>query len=106
MFSSVFFAFCAIFVLYATQVSMASEPVCSKFSYEEKLLEKMIRTEIKVETMQNEIKKTEETVLNTRVDIQKIAAENQNKFEDLRNNLTEEIVTKLEGLQKKEGEWY
>jgi hypothetical protein len=106
MFSSVFFACFAIFILYATQVSMASEPVCSKFSYEEKILEKMIRTEIKVETMQNEIKKTEETVLNTLVDIEKTAAENQNKFEDFRNNLTGDIVTQLEVLQKKEGEFY
>jgi hypothetical protein len=106
MFSSVFFAFSAILFLFEPCVSMATEPVCSKFSYEEKLLEKMIRTEIKVEIMQNEIKKTEENVLHTLVNMEKTATENQNKFEDLRNNITGEIVTQFEELQKKEGEFY
>ncbi|XP_060604825.1 uncharacterized protein LOC132757532 [Ruditapes philippinarum] len=102
MFSTAFFALSAIIFLFEPRVSMATEPVCSKFSYEEKLLEKMIRTEIKVETMQNEIKNTEETVLNTLLDIEKTAAENQNKIDDFRNNLTGEIGTQFEELQEKE----
>jgi hypothetical protein len=105
MFSTVFFALSAIIFLFEPRVSMTTEPVCSKFSYEEKLLEKMIRTEIKVETMQNEIKNTEENVLNTLLDIEKTAAENQNKFEDFRNNLTGEIGTQFEELQEKEGKF-
>jgi hypothetical protein len=32
-------------------LSLANEPMCSKFAYDEQLLEKMIRQEIKVETI-------------------------------------------------------
>ncbi|XP_060554324.1 adiponectin-like [Ruditapes philippinarum] len=39
-----------------------NEPACSKFDYEEKLLEKMIRMEIKMEQMVNQIKKTKDDV--------------------------------------------
>jgi 2-oxoglutarate dehydrogenase complex dehydrogenase (E1) component-like enzyme len=103
MFSSVFLTISAMIYLSEVPVSLASEPACSKFSYEEKLLEKMIRTEIKVETMQKEIKKTKESVFNTLVDIEKTAAKTEIKFEEIRNNLTGEVVTQLEDLYNKEG---
>ena len=38
------------------------EPVCSRFHYEERLLEKMIRTEIKMEEMIKEVKNIEHRV--------------------------------------------
>jgi hypothetical protein len=63
----------------------------------------MIRTEIKVETMQKEIKKTKESVLNSLVDIEKTAAKTEIKFEEIRNNLTGEVVTHVEDLNNKEG---
>ena len=40
----------------------ASEPQCSKFHYEEKLLEKMIRLEISVEAMKKDIDKSRHQV--------------------------------------------
>jgi hypothetical protein len=100
---TMFFAFSALIQLYAAPFSIATEPVCSKFSYEEKLLEKMIRTEIKVETMQNEIKKTEEAVLNTLVEIKKTALDIQDKFEGFSNDLTTKIVAQMKEMQSKEG---
>ncbi|XP_053400228.1 cerebellin-3-like [Mercenaria mercenaria] len=51
----------------------ANEPVCSRFDYEEKLLEKMVRTEIKVEQMVEEMKKTKESVATIATDIQQRA---------------------------------
>jgi hypothetical protein len=51
------FVFVIVVGIYSYILCEAGEPVCSKFVYEEQLLEKMIRTEIKVETMVNEIKK-------------------------------------------------
>ncbi|XP_045206990.2 uncharacterized protein LOC123559256 [Mercenaria mercenaria] len=47
----------------------ANEPVCSRFDYEEKLLEKMVRSEIKVEQMVEEMKKTKESVATIATDI-------------------------------------
>ena len=98
-----FFVFLAIFQISVSRGSMAAEPVCSKFSYEEKLLEKMIRTEIRVETMQNEIKKTEENVLNTLLEIKKTASDIYDRFEDFKNNMTGDINTQMNDLQKEEG---
>ena len=43
---------CICFVISYT---FASEPSCSKFSYEESLLEKMIRTEIKFEQFKESV---------------------------------------------------
>ncbi|XP_060573147.1 complement C1q tumor necrosis factor-related protein 5-like [Ruditapes philippinarum] len=99
---TIYFAISALFQLYATDFSLATEPVCSKFSYEEKLLEKMIRTEIKVETIHNEIKKTEETVRNTLVEIKNTALEIHDKFESFRNNLTGETAAQIKALEEKE----
>ncbi|XP_060573154.1 uncharacterized protein LOC132731062 [Ruditapes philippinarum] len=96
---TIYFAISALFQIYATVFSVATEPVCSKFSYEEKLLEKMIRTEIKVETMQNEIKKTEETVKNTLVEIKNTALGIHDKFESFKDNLTGETAAQIKTLQ-------
>jgi hypothetical protein len=51
---------------------LANEPISSKFAYDEQLLEKMIRQEIKVETMQNDITKMQETVSFTLEKIKKL----------------------------------
>jgi hypothetical protein len=100
----VYFAFFVLIQLHTARSSSVTEPLCfSKFSYEEKLLEKMIRTEVKVENMQNEIKKTEETVLNTLVEIKKTALDIQDKFQGLSNDLTTKIVVQMKEMQSKEG---
>ncbi|XP_053376526.1 heavy metal-binding protein HIP-like [Mercenaria mercenaria] len=95
-------AFVLLFLINRINVSLATEPVCSKFDYEEKLLEKMIRQEIKVETMESEIVKTQDSVLNTLNEIKKKVADINDRFEDLRNNITEEMIAKTKDLEKKE----
>jgi hypothetical protein len=57
--------FLLLLLNYQLSLSLANEPMCSKFAYEEQLLEKMIRQEIKLEMIQNDIKKTQEAVSNT-----------------------------------------
>ena len=47
--------------LFANQV-LAIEPNCSKFTYDEALLEKMIRTEVKFEQFQGDFKQLREDV--------------------------------------------
>ncbi|XP_045185277.2 cerebellin-3-like [Mercenaria mercenaria] len=99
LFSAVF-ALVFLFEIYVFSVSFAKEPMCSKFAYEEQLLEKMVRTEIRVETIDNEIKKTQETVLNTLNDIKKTVADMTDRFEDLRNNITEVMEHKIRDIEE------
>ncbi|XP_053408382.1 complement C1q and tumor necrosis factor-related protein 9A-like [Mercenaria mercenaria] len=94
------FALVFLFQIYVFNVSFAKEPMCSKFAYEEQLLEKMIRTEIRVETIDIEIKKTQETVLNTLNDIKKTVADMTDRFEDLRNNITEVMEQKIRDIEE------
>ncbi|XP_045207702.2 complement C1q and tumor necrosis factor-related protein 9A-like [Mercenaria mercenaria] len=91
-----------LFQMYNIHTSMATEPICSKFSFEEQLLEKMIRTEVKVEMIQSEIKKTEDIVLNTLNEIKKTVADITENVGDFRNNITEEMEAKIMDIQKKE----
>ncbi|XP_060596146.1 uncharacterized protein LOC132750219, partial [Ruditapes philippinarum] len=58
MLSSMFFTVCFASLAGRIITSSVSEPQCSKFPYEEKLLEKMIRLEISVEAMKKEIEKS------------------------------------------------
>jgi hypothetical protein len=51
-----------LMILMTVVVTCSSEPQCSKFHYEEKLLEKMIRTEILVENMKKQINDIETRV--------------------------------------------
>lgn len=69
-----------------------SEFVCSKFPYEEKLLEKMIRMEIKVEDMVKEIKNTQEHV-RTILDSMEMKMEDfASKYKTLAENVTKVFV--------------
>ncbi|XP_045202039.1 uncharacterized protein LOC123555496 [Mercenaria mercenaria] len=102
MLYSATYAFVLLFLINGVNVSLAAEPVCSKFVYEEQLLEKMVRTEFKVETMESEIKKTQFSVLNTLNEIKKKDADITDRFEDLRNNITEEMVANAKDTEKKE----
>ncbi|XP_060569097.1 uncharacterized protein LOC132727568 isoform X2 [Ruditapes philippinarum] len=68
---------------------LGNEPMCSKFAYDEQLLEKMIRQEIKVESMQKDIKKTQENVSFTLEEVKKTSVEVSKTLESLQNNATE-----------------
>jgi gas vesicle protein len=81
----------------------AKEPVCSKFAYEEQLLEKMIRTEIKVETMVNEIKKTEDNVTSTLGNIKRAVSDFTDMFADMQENITDEMLKKSDQIKRREG---
>jgi hypothetical protein len=77
---SLLFSFVIVFGINSYNFTEAREHVCSKFAYEEQLLEKMIRTEIKVETLVNEIKKTEDKVIRTLDDIKQTVADFMDMF--------------------------
>jgi hypothetical protein len=100
---SLIFVFFIVVGIYSYNFSEAREPVCSKFAYEEQLLEKMIRTEIKVETMVNEIKKTEDNIISTLGDIKQTVADFTDMFADLRRNITDEMLKRDKEIKRREG---
>jgi ribosomal protein L22 len=88
---------------YSLSLPLANEPMCSKFAYDEQLLEKMIRQEIKVETMQDDIKKTQETVSFTLEEIKKTSVEVSKTLESLQNNATEVMKGIIRDKERNEG---
>ncbi|XP_053400871.1 uncharacterized protein LOC123559119 [Mercenaria mercenaria] len=84
--------------LFLTQTD--SEPVCSKFAYEEQLLEKMVRVEFNVGQMEKEIKNTNNLVLESLQQLkqnwEKVAKESEALKTDVRRvlNANEEKVSK------------
>ncbi|XP_045206954.2 uncharacterized protein LOC123559205 [Mercenaria mercenaria] len=72
----------------------ANEPVCSRFDYEEKLLEKMVRSEIKLEQMVEEMKKTKESVATIATNMQQ-RAENMESNSIRLQGLTNETLTRF-----------
>ncbi|XP_060570819.1 heavy metal-binding protein HIP-like [Ruditapes philippinarum] len=99
---SLLFVFVIFVGIYSYNFSEAREPVCSKFSYEEQLLEKMIRTEIKVETMVNENKKTEDNVISTLGDIKQTVSYFTDMFADMRENITDDMLKRGDELERRE----
>ena len=89
-----------------------TEPMCSKFDYEKQLLETMIRTEIKVESMEESIKTTPTEMMNVlkslQIDINSELNKTQNEikdqletFSDERKAFEDEIATfKKESFDK------
>ena len=75
---------CTVFVIYLLSRSCkCREPHCTKFAYEEQLLEKMVRMEFNVERMSTSMK------------------ESQKETENLKKSVSHE----LELLQKERAEW-
>jgi gas vesicle protein len=68
-----------------------NEPACSKFDYEEKLLEKMIRMEVKMEQMVNEIKITKDDVLAITNDVTQTVKTAENNIHEFHRNINETI---------------
>ncbi|XP_060598343.1 complement C1q tumor necrosis factor-related protein 5-like [Ruditapes philippinarum] len=62
----------------------------------------MIRTEIKVETMVNEIKKTEDNVISTLGDIKRAVADFTDMFADMRGNITDEMLKRGDEIKRRE----
>ncbi|XP_045205567.2 complement C1q-like protein 2 [Mercenaria mercenaria] len=84
---------------YKSMMVAAKEPACSKFDFEEKLLEKVIRMEIKVEQIVEEMKKTktdmtkrvtnaENNAIKFQEDIKKTMNTMEEKFSAFKENVS------------------
>jgi len=58
-----------VFVLLQCTAVICSEPSCSRFHYEEKLLEKMVRLEFQVEQMKEERQQLRDALANMRTEV-------------------------------------
>ncbi|XP_060554033.1 heavy metal-binding protein HIP-like isoform X2 [Ruditapes philippinarum] len=104
-------SFCKIFFLsYLLTCAKSEEPHCSKYDFEEKVLEKMVRMEFQMERMKSEMEQTVKSVdrkLNEMVEKQEkhtlSIKTTQEKFDEtieaLQNKTSEIIDTKLKELQ-------
>jgi hypothetical protein len=83
------FAFIAANIVY---YSIATEDMCSKFSYEKEIIANMLKMELKVEKMEQEVKKRNEDIV-TMLDTQKKEME---KFANDYKNLRDIFVVVME----------
>ncbi|XP_060554323.1 adiponectin-like [Ruditapes philippinarum] len=83
----------AYFVFFCHQYFAVArnEPACSKFDYDEKLLEKMIRMEVKMEQMVNEILKTKDGVLKLTNDVTRRVKNAEQNSHEFYSNINETI---------------
>ncbi|XP_060583028.1 uncharacterized protein LOC132739347 [Ruditapes philippinarum] len=63
------------------------EPVCSKFSYDEQLLEKMVRMEFFVENMQKEVEKSVSNVMDLMIGIKGNNSELSDRFSEQQDKI-------------------
>ncbi|XP_045199122.2 collagen alpha-1(X) chain-like [Mercenaria mercenaria] len=63
------------------------EPHCSRFHYEDQLLDKMIRLEIKVEAMEKEILNTNKQALESLRELKDVKDNFQRDYVDVKNNI-------------------
>ncbi|XP_060554038.1 C1q-related factor-like [Ruditapes philippinarum] len=104
-------SFCKIFFLnYLFIYANSEEPHCSKYDFEEKVLEKMVRMEFQMERMESEMEQTVKSVDRKLNEMDEKEAKNSNtikttqeklseKMEALQNKTSEVIDTKLKELQ-------
>ncbi|XP_060582043.1 uncharacterized protein LOC132738551 isoform X4 [Ruditapes philippinarum] len=74
-------------------VVCSSEPHCSKFHYEEKLLEKMIRTEILVENMKKQIDDIEARVTGAIAKLNEDTAKWKGEIETMQESSKANLIT-------------
>ncbi|XP_060554039.1 heavy metal-binding protein HIP-like [Ruditapes philippinarum] len=104
-------SFCKIiFLNYLLTCAKSEEPHCSKYDFEEKVLEKMVRMEFQMERMKSEMEQTvknvdrklnkmDEKEAKSSYTITTTLATFGEKIEALQNKTTEVIDTKLKELQ-------
>ncbi|XP_060583208.1 uncharacterized protein LOC132739510 [Ruditapes philippinarum] len=71
------------------------EPRCSRFHYEEQLLEKMIRMEIKVEDIEKRISKTNQNVIDVLEDLKTERTNMKNDNKELQTNYAKEMKERM-----------
>ncbi|XP_053399322.1 uncharacterized protein LOC123558939 [Mercenaria mercenaria] len=80
--------------------SLGPEPQCSKFHYEEQLLEKMIRMEVRVEEIEKRISKTNQHVHQTLEDLKTERRDLKNDYNELQTRYSQEMEEHIAEIGK------
>ncbi|XP_045204159.2 uncharacterized protein LOC123557038 [Mercenaria mercenaria] len=80
--------------------SLGPEPQCSKFHYEEQLLEKMIRTEVKVEEIEKRILETNQHVIDVLEDLKTESVDIKNEYDELQKRYSKEMEERISEISK------
>ncbi|XP_045179266.2 heavy metal-binding protein HIP-like [Mercenaria mercenaria] len=98
---------CLVFITVALcllHLPCDSEPVCSQFDYDKKLIEYMIETRREVKEMAKDLRRTEEYLLavleHRKVEMEKLSEDVKDKLENDMRNITED-VNSLKGKTEK-----
>ena len=84
-------------------ISLGSEPKCSRFHYEEQLLEKVIRMEIKVEEIEKRVYQTNQNVISVLEDLKKERDNMKNDNQELQMNYSKEMEERMTDISEKKG---
>ncbi|XP_060582042.1 uncharacterized protein LOC132738551 isoform X3 [Ruditapes philippinarum] len=82
-----------LIILLTVITACSSEPHCSKFHYEEKLLEKMVRTEILVENMKKHLDDIEARVTGALAKLKEDTTTWKGEIEEMQENSKTNLVT-------------
>ncbi|XP_045198942.2 heavy metal-binding protein HIP-like [Mercenaria mercenaria] len=91
--------------LFLGNAIFASEPECSRFHYEEKTLEKMIKLEILVQKMKTDVEKTEKLVFDTLQDMKKEREQTKHDWETEKEAMKKELKEMKETNRKQIGQY-
>lgn len=90
-------------VLFEIVFCEIQEPHCSRFHYDEKLLEKMIRAEIKFEEIQNYVQSAIEEMKNTLTSFNQRVEQREKKHSEKIENTVEKTETVLAKVEEVRG---
>ncbi|XP_053398352.1 complement C1q-like protein 4 [Mercenaria mercenaria] len=108
MFNFKIYTYLLFLVLFYVECRSAPEPLCSKFSYDEQLLEKMVRVEFNVNNMEKNMLETEQNMRETEQNMketEKNMLETQRGMLETQKNMLKslnEIEDKIKVLEQKE----
>lgn len=88
------------------QEQVHCEPHCSKFHYEEKTLEKIIRLEILVDKLRAEIDDTSKRTSDMLGDLQKLKLQFSNELTDLQEQVRKELEKQITDVSDLKGKYY
>ena len=96
------YGLCGLVLIVFSQIGVEAkhEPTCSKFDFEEKVLEKTIRMEIKMEQLVNEMKKTKGDILSITNDVTKKVENVEHNVLKFQRSINESISTFAEKFEQ------
>lgn len=95
-----------VLLVLCLQEQVHCEPHCSRFHYEEKTLEKMIRLEIFVDKLRAEIEETSKRTSDMLDNLQKLKLQFSNELTDLQDEVRKELEKQITDVSNLKGKYH